>query len=124
MDKLAGDVTKSEATQPGIYQVLYNTVYDAIYNIGKADNEKKKTDNTQAISDMVLQLTQEVVKSDAGWNDLTGALVNDALDLAVDELMKDETYAKLLKTKLGAATMEDVRAEVRKQLVNDPEFMN
>ena len=54
VDKLAGDVTKSEATQPGIYQVLYNTVYDAIYNIGKADNEKKTTDNTQAISDMVL----------------------------------------------------------------------
>ena len=124
VDKLAGDVTKSEATQPGIYQVLYNTVYDAIYNIGKADNEKKTTDNTQAISDMVLQLTQEVVKSDTGWNDLTGALVNDAMNLAVDELMKDETYAKLLKTKLGAATMEEVRAEVRKQLVNDPEFMS
>lgn len=124
VDKLAGDVTKSEATQPGIYQVLYNTVYDAIYNIGKADNEKKTTDNTQAISDMVLQLTQEVVKSDAGWNDLTGALVNDAMKLAVDELMKDETYAKLLKTKLGAATMEEVRAEVRNQLVNDPTFMN
>lgn len=124
VDKLAGDVTKSEATQPGIYQVLYNTVYDAIYNIGKADNEKKTTDNTQAISDMVLQLTQEVVKSDAGWNDLTGALVNDAMNLAVDELMKDETYAKLLKTKLGAATMEEVRAEVKKQLVNDPTFMN
>ena len=124
VDKLAGDVTKSEATQPGIYQVLYNTVYDAIYNIGKADNEKKTTDNTQAISDMVLQLTQEVVKSDTGWNDLTGALVNDAMNLAVDELMKDETYAKLLKTKLGAATMEEVRAEVKKQLVNDPEFMS
>ena len=124
VDKLAGDVTKSEATQPGIYQVLYNTVYDAIYNIGKADNEKKTTDNTQAISDMVLQLTQEVVKSDTGWNDLTGALVNDAMKLAVDELMKDETYAKLLKTKLGAATMEEVRAEVKKQLVNDPTFMN
>ena len=124
VDKLAGDVTKSEATQPGIYQVLYNTVYDAIYNIGKADNEKKTTDNTQAISDMVLQLTQEVVKADTGWNDLTGALVNDAMNLAVDELMKDETYAKLLKTKLGAATMEEVRAEVKKQLVNDPTFMN
>lgn len=124
VDKLAGDVTKSEATQPGIYQVLYNTVYDAIYNIGKADNEKKTTDNTQAISDMVLQLTQEVVKSDTGWNDLTGALVNDAMNLAVDELMKDETYVKLLKTKLGAATMEEVRAEVKNQLVNDPTFMN
>ena len=46
------------------------------------------------------------------------------MNLAVDELMKDETYAKLLKTKLGAATMEEVRAEVRNQLVNDPTFMN
>lgn len=124
VDKLAGDVTKSEATQPGIYQVLYNTVYDAIYNIGKADNEKKKTDNTQAISDMVLQLTQEVVKSDTGWNDLTGTLVKDAVQLAVDELMKDETYAKLLKTKLGKATLKEVEDEVRNQLVNDPTFMN
>ena len=122
VDKLAGDVQGSDAPQAGIQKVLYNTVYGAIYKgiTGKdaADN------NTQVISDMVLQLTQEVVKSDAGWNDLTGALVNDALDLAVDELMKDETYAKLLKTKLGAATMEEVRAEVKNQLVNDPTFMN
>lgn len=118
VDKLAGDVTKSEATQPGIYQVLHNTIYTAI------TKKEPASSNTQVISDMVLQLTQEVVKSDAGWNDLTGALVNDALDLAVDELMKDKTYAKLLKTKLGAATMEEVRAEVRKQLVNDPEFIS
>lgn len=118
VDKLAGDVTKSEATQPGIYQVLHNTIYTAI------TKKEPASSNTQVISDMVLQLTQEVVKSDTGWNDLTGALVNDAMKLAVDELMKDETYAKLLKTKLGAATMEDVRAEVRKQLANDPEFMN
>lgn len=124
VDKLAGDVQDSSAPQAGIKQILHNTVYDAIYNIGKADNEKKTTDNTQAISDMVLQLVKEVVQSDKGWNDLTGSLVDDAVDLAVDELMKDETYAKLLKTKLGAATMEEVRAEVRKQLVNDPEFMN
>ena len=52
---------------------------------------------------------------------MTGSLVDDAVDLAVDELMKDKTYAKLLKTKLGAATMEEVRAEVKKQLVEDPD---
>lgn len=134
VDKLAGDVTKSEATQPGIYQVLYNTVYDAIYNIGVSDDKKKTTDNTQVISDMVLQLVKDVVDTsktgegyednDKKWNALTGSLVNDAMNLAVDELMKDETYAKLLKTKLGAATMEEVRAEVKNQLVNDPTFMN
>lgn len=124
VDKLAGDVQDSSAPQAGIKQILHNTVYDAIYNLGVSDDKKKTTDNTQAISNMVLQLVKEVVQSNKGWNDLTGSLVDDAVDLAVDELMKDETYAKLLKTKLGAATMEEVRAEVRKQLVEDPEFMN
>ena len=124
VDKLAGDVQDSSAPQAGIKQILHNTVYDAIYNLGVSDDKKKTTDNTQAISDMVLQLVKEVVQSERGWNDLTGSLVDDAVDLAVDELMKDETYAKLLKTKLGAATMEEVRAEVKNQLVEDPEFMN
>lgn len=124
VDKLAGDVQDSSAPQAGIKQILHNTVYDAIYNLGVSDDKKKTTDNTQAISDMVLQLVKEVVQSERGWNGLTGSLVDDAVDLAVDELMKDETYAKLLKTKLGAATMEEVRAEVKKQLVEDPEFMN
>ena len=124
VDKLAGDVQDSSAPQAGIKQILHNTVYDVIYNLGVSDDKKKTTDNTQAISDMVLQLVKEVVQSDKGWNDLTGSLVDDAVDLAVDELMKDKTYAKLLKTKLGAATMEEVRAEVKKQLVEDPEFMN
>lgn len=124
VDKLAGDVQDSSAPQAGIKQILHNTVYDALYNLGVSDDKKKTTDNTQAISDMVLQLVKEVVQSDKGWNDLTGSLVDDAVDLAVDELMKDKTYAKLLKTKLGAATMEEVRAEVKKQLVEDPEFMN
>ena len=124
VDKLAGDVQDSSAPQAGIKQILHNTVYDAIYNLGVSDDKKKTTDNTQAISDMVLQLVKEVVQSERGWNGLTDSLVDDAVDLAVDELMKDKTYAKLLKTKLGAATMEEVRAEVRKQLVEDPEFMN
>ena len=124
VDKLAGDVQDSSAPQAGIKQILHNTVYDVIYNLGVSDDKKKTTDNTQAISDMVLQLVKEVVQSDKGWNDLTDSLVDDAVDLAVDELMKDKTYAKLLKTKLGAATMEEVRAEVKKQLVEDPEFMN
>ena len=124
VDKLAGDVQDSSAPQAGIKQILHNTVYDAIYNLGVSDDKKKTTDNTQAISNMVLQLVKEVVQSERGWNGLTDSLVDDAVDLAVDELMKDETYAKLLKTKLGAATMEEVRAEVKKQLVEDPEFMN
>ena len=119
VDKLAGDVQDSSAPQAGIKQILHNTVYDAIYNLGVSDDKKKTTDNTQAISDMVLQLVKEVVQSERGWNGLTDSLVDDAVDLAVDELMKDETYAKLLKTKL-----EEVRAEVKKQLVEDPECMN
>lgn len=124
VDKLAGDVQDSSAPQAGIKQILHNTVYDALYNLTAKDDEKKTTDNTTAIENMVLQLVKEVVQSDKGWDSLTDTLVDDAVDLAVDELMKDKTYAKLLKTKLGAATMEEVRAEVRKQLVEDPEFMN
>lgn len=122
VDKLAGDVQDSSAPQAGIKQILHNTVYDAVYNTLTGKNTT--TDNTAAIEDMVLQLVKEVVQSEKGWKDLTDSLVDDAVDLAVDELMKDETYAKLLKTKLGAATMEEVRAEVKKQLVEDPEFMN
>ena len=124
VDKLAGDVQDSSAPQAGIKQILHNTVYDALYNLTAKDDEKKTTDNTAAIENMVLQLVKEVVQSDKGWDSLTDTLVDDAVDLAVDELMKDKTYAKLLKTKLGAATMEEVRAEVKKQLVEDPEFMN
>ena len=119
VDKLAGDVQDSSAPQAGIKQILHNTVYDVIYNLGVSDDKKKTTDNTQAISDMVLQLVKEVVQSDKGWNDLTGSLVDDAVDLAVDELMKDKTYAKLLKTKLGAATMEEVREAARKARCHD-----
>ena len=134
VNKLADDVQGSSTPKTGIRKILYNTVYDTIYNLGVSDDKKKTTDNTQVISDMVLQLVKDVVDTsktgegyednDKKWNALTGSLVNDAMNLAVDELMKDETYAKLLKTKLGAATMEEVRAEVRKQLVNDPTFMN
>ena len=124
VDKLAGDVQGSSAPQAGIKQILHNTVYDALYNLTAKDDEKKTTDNTTAIENMVLQLVKEVVQSDKGWNDLTDSLVDDAVDLALDEVMKDKTYAMLLKTKLGAATMEEVRAEVKKQLVENPEFMN
>ena len=34
VDKLAGDVQDSSAPQAGIKQILHNTVYDAIYNLG------------------------------------------------------------------------------------------
>ena len=126
VNKLADDVQGSSTPKTGIRKILYNTVYDTIYNLGVSDDKKKTTDNTQVISDMVLQLVKEVVSNgdEETWKNLTESLVDDAMNLAVDELMKDKTYAKLLKTKLGAATMEEVRAEVRKQLVNDPEFMN
>lgn len=126
VNKLADDVQGSSTPKTGIRKILYNTVYDTIYNLGVSDDKKKTTDNTQAISDMVLQLVKEVVSNgdEETWKNLTESLVDDAVDLAVDELMKDKTYAKLLKTKLGAATMEEVRAEVKNQLVNDPTFMN
>ncbi len=124
VDKLATDVTDSSAPQKGIHQLIYNTVYDTVYNAIPGNDTKKTTDNAPAIRDMVLELVDDVVTSNAGWNDLTDTLVDDAVDLAMEELMKNEKVAKLLKTKLGTETMDEVRAEIRQQLVDDPQFMS
>lgn len=124
VDKLATDVTGSSAPQKGIHQLIYNTVYDTVYNAIPGNDTKKTTDNAPAIRDMVLELVDDVVTSDAGWNDLTDTLVDDAVDLAMEELMKNKKVAKLLKTKLGTETMDEVRAEIRQQLVDDPQFMS
>lgn len=124
VNKLATDVPASTAPETGIKKLIYNTVYDAIYNLTAKDDEKKTTDSKPDVKNMVLQLVSDVAKSDEGWNTMTDALVDDAVELALDEVMKDKTYAMLLKTKLGASTVEEVRAEVKKQLVNDPTFMN
>ena len=124
VNKLATDVPASTAPETGIKKMIYNTVYDAIYNLTAKDDEKKTTDSMPDVKNMVLQLVSDVAKSDEGWNTLTDALVDDAVELALDEVMKDKKYAMLLKTKLGASTVEEVRAEVKKQLVNDPTFMN
>ena len=124
VNKLATDVPASTAPETGIKKLIYNTVYDAIYNLTAKDDEKKTTDSMPDVKNMVLQLVSDVAKSDEGWNTMTDALVDDAVELALDEVMKDKTYAMLLKTKLGASTVEEVRAEVKKQLVEDPEFMN
>ena len=124
VNKLATDVPASTVPETGIKKLIYNTVYDAIYNLTAKDDEKKTTDSMPDVKNMVLQLVSDVAKSDEGWNTLTDALVDDAVELALDEVMKDKKYAMLLKTKLGASTVEEVRAEVKKQLVNDPTFMN
>lgn len=124
VNKLATDVPASTAPETGIKKLIYNTVYDAIYNLTAKDDEKKTTDSMPDVKNMVLQLVSDVAKSDEGWNTMTDALVDDAVELALDEVMEDKTYAMLLKTKLGASTVEEVRAEVKKQLVNDPTFMN
>ena len=124
VNKLATDVPASTAPETGIKKLIYNTVYDAIYNLTAKDDEKKTTDSMPDVKNMVLQLVSDVAKSDEGWNTMTDALVDDAVELALDEVMKDKKYAMLLKTKLGASTVEEVRAEVKKQLVNDPTFMN
>ena len=124
VNKLATDVPASTAPETGIKKLIYNTVYDAIYNLTAKDDEKKTTDSMPDVKNMVLQLVSDVAKSDEGWNTMTDALVDDAVELALDEVMKDKIYAMLLKTKLGASTVEEVRAEVKKQLVNDPTFMN
>ena len=102
VNKLATDVPASTAPETGIKKLIYNTVYDAIYNLTAKDDEKKTTDSMPDVKNMVLQLVSDVAKSDEGWNTLTDALVDDAVELALDEVMKDK----------------------KKQLVNAPTFMN
>ena len=76
---------------------------------------------------MVLQLVQRGrgEQSDEGWNTMTDALVDDAVELALDEVMKDKTYAMLLKTKLGAATAGGgPRPRSKSSWSTTPTFMN
>ena len=40
------------------------------------------------VKNMVLQLVSDVAKSDEGWNTMTDALVDDAVELALDEVMR------------------------------------
>ena len=119
VNKLVGSVTGEEgsnATEDAAYEIIRNVAYNLLSN---TDN----TDNTTPAKGLVTKLVSIAAGDDAGWDELTDAFVDDAVDLALDELMKDEKYAALLKTKLGAETMEEVRAEVKKQLVSDPTFM-
>ena len=107
------------ATKKSAYELLFSQARGAL-------NKEDGTDADPIINNLVLKLAQAATSDNnkEAIDDLTDSLVNDALHLAVDELMKDETYAKLLKTKLGKATLKEVEDEVRKQLVEDTSFMD
>ncbi len=106
-------------TKKSAYELLFSQARGAL-------NKEDGTDADPIINNLVLKLAQAATSDNnkEAIDDLTDSLVDDALDLAMDEIMKDEKYAKLLKTKLGAETMDEVRAEIRKQLVEDTSFMD
>ena len=54
VNKLATDVPASTAPETGIKKLIYNTVYDAIYNLTAKDDEKKTTDSMPDVKNMVL----------------------------------------------------------------------
>ena len=107
------------ATKKSAYELLFSQARGAL-------NKEDGTDADPIISNLVLKLAQAAASDNnkEAIDDLTDSLVDDALDLAMDEIMKDEKYAKLLKTKLGAETMDEVREEIRRQLVEDTSFMD
>lgn len=107
------------ATKKGAYELLFSQARGAL-------NKEDGTDADPIINNLVLKLAQAAASDNnkEAIDDLTDSLVDDALDLAMDEIMKDEKYAKLLKTKLGAETMDEVREEIRRQLVEDTSFMD
>ena len=107
------------ATKKSAYELLFSQARGAL-------NKEDGTDADHIINNLVLKLAQAAASDNnkEAIDDLTDSLVDDALDLAMDEIMKDEKYAKLLKTKLGAETMDEVRKEIRRQLVEDTSFMD
>ena len=107
------------ATKKSAYELLFSQARGAL-------NKEDGTDADPIINNLVLKLAQAAASDNnkEAIDDLTDSLVDDALDLAMDEIMKDEKYAKLLKTKLGAETMDEVREEIRRQLVEDTSFMD
>lgn len=106
-------------TKKSAYELLFSQARGAL-------NKEDGTDADPIINNLVLKLAQAAASDNnkEAIDDLTDSLVDDALDLAMDEIMKDEKYAKLLKTKLGAETMDEVRKEIRRQLVEDTSFMD
>lgn len=107
------------ATKKSAYELLFSQARGAL-------NKEDGTDADPIINNLVLKLAQAAASDNnkEAIDDLTDSLVDDALDLAMDEIMKDEKYAKLLKTKLGAESMDEVREEIRRQLVEDTSFMD
>lgn len=117
--KIVDSVTGSEgeaATEDAAYELLYKLAYDKLAG--------GTSDYAEPIKVLVGKLANIIAKDDTGWNALTEAVVNDAIALAIEELQKDEEYSKYLKLQLGAEVLADVEDMLRKQLVQDPSFMN
>ena len=107
----------SKATEDAAYELIYNAAYDKLAG--------GSSDNTAAVKGLVTKLvTITADGSQEDWDALTDAIVDDAVKLAIEELRKDEDYAKLLDTKLGAETLEELEALIKQQLAEDPTFMN
>ena len=107
----------SQATEDAAFEIIRNVAYDYLKNT--------KTSNDPAVKGLVTKLvTITADGSQEDWDALTDAIVDDAVKLAIEELRKDDDYAKLLNTKLGAETLDELEAMIKDQLVNDPTFMN
>ena len=118
VNSVTGDAG-SQATEDAAFEIIRNVAYDYLKNDGT------KTSNDPAVKGLVSKLvTITADGSDDDWDALTDAIVDDAVKLAIEELRKDEDYAKLLDTKLGAVTLDELEALIKLQLAEDPTFMN
>ena len=122
VNKLADTITSTEgtnATKDVAYKMAFNIVFDKLDKTHTANSDPEGQAKGLAGT-----LSSMLVGQDTDWDQLTDTLVDDAVELALDELMKDKKVARLLKTKLGTETVDELRVEIRKQLVEDPTFMN
>ena len=102
----------SKATEDAAYELIYNAAYDKLAG--------GSSDNTAAVKGLVTKLvTITADGSQEDWDALTDAIVDDAVKLAIEELRKDDDYAKLLNTKLGAETLDELEAMIKQQLAKE-----
>lgn len=120
VSKIVETTTSEEgtsATKKTTYELVFGEVYDTLG--GPAAPEVDSSIDT-----LILQLAQTAAADDAYWDTLTENLINDVLDEALNKLKTSDKYKKYTNNKLFDEAFDEMSDSVRKQLVEDPAFIN
>lgn len=120
VSKIVETTTSEEgtsATKKTTYELVFGEVYDMLG--GPAAPEVDSSIDT-----LILQLAQTAAADDAYWDTLTENLINDVLNEALNKLKTSDKYKKYTNNKLFDEAFDEMSDSVRKQLVEDPAFIN